>query len=425
MAMARPGTATHTPPETQPPAGHWRRAPAWLLWSVLLAHVLGLEWMTRHTTTGHAWLQTMTEPTFDRALAPQAQLPGNSGVTDTPGEPPAATPTVGQVVQARTVIPPAPSAATGAPATRSVAKPRAASPKLPPAAIGSGTDASPPATTNPYTETAAPTAGDQTAGPADAPKTTVEPTAPDVAATPLPTSAPLASTAPATMASQGTANDDPAVWLATWPRSTRLGYHLKGYFRGDFQGHARVQWQRSGQRYQAQVQVSVGLLLDMRLTSQGRITATRLWPEVYEEDRRGKKRGARFGDQMVTLDNGSTLSRPSHLQDTASQFVQLAQDFATGHPPLQVGATVPVTLGRPGGLDDWLYDVVALESVTTPMGDLAAYHLKPRPLANPRGTVTAEIWFAPALQHLPVRIKLTLNPETWLDLTLDSVTQSD
>lgn len=228
-----------------------------------------------------------------------------------------------------------------------------------------------------------------------------------------------------TVAAPGTAADDPAVWLATWPRSTRLNYQLKGYFRGDFYGTARVQWQRSALRYQAQINVSVGLLLDMRMTSQGRITATRLWPEAYEEERRNKKRGARFGDQVVTLDNGNTLDRPAQLQDTASQFVQLAQDFATKRLPLQVGAVVPVTLGRPGGVDDWVYDVVAMEPIPTPMGDMAAYHLKPRPLPNARGTVSAEIWFAPALQHLPVRIRLSLNPETWLDLTLDSVAQSD
>lgn len=223
----------------------------------------------------------------------------------------------------------------------------------------------------------------------------------------------------------GTATDDPAVWLATWPRSTRLNYQLKGYFRGDFHGTARVQWQRSAQRYQAQIHANVGLLFDMRMTSQGRITATRLWPEAYEEERRGKKRGARFGDQVVTLDNGNTLNRPAQLQDTASQFVQLAQDFATKRLPLQVGAVVPVTLGRPGGIDDWVYDVVAVETLPTPMGDLAAYHLKPRPLPQARGTVSAEIWLAPALQHLPVRIRLSLTPEIWLDLTLDSVAQSD
>jgi hypothetical protein len=104
--------------------------------------------------------------------------------------------------------------------------------------------------------------------------------------------------------------------------------------------------------------------------------------------------------------------------------VQLAQDFATGRRRLAVGETVRLTLGRPGGVDEWVYDVVAQDTLPTPLGDLVAFHLKPRPLANPRGKVTVDMWFAPALQHLPARIKLTLNEDTWLDLTLTGVAQS-
>ena len=181
---------------------------------------------------------------------------------------------------------------------------------------------------------------------------------------------------------------------------------------------------RTNERYQAQVDVSVALLLSMRMTSQGRITPHELWPEAYEEERRGKKRGARFGDQLLQLDDGSSQPRPAHLQDAASQFVQLAQDFAKGRRLLAVGEKVRINLGRPGGVDEWIYDVVAQETLTTPLGDLATFHLKPRPLSNPRGKVNVEMWFAPALQHLPARIKLTLNEETWLDLTLTAVAQS-
>lgn len=213
-------------------------------------------------------------------------------------------------------------------------------------------------------------------------------------------------------------------WLAAWPASTRLNYDLHGYFRGDFYGNARVQWQRQGPRYQAQVDVSVALLLSLRMTSQGRITPAALWPEAYEEERRGKTRTVRFGQEHIQLNDGRNLPRPSGLQDAASQFVQLSQDFATGRQKLAVGETVRLPLGRPGGVDEWVYDVVALDTLNTPLGPLQAYHLKPRPLAQPRGTVSVEMWFAPALQHLPARIRLTLNPETWLNLTLASVAQS-
>lgn len=210
-----------------------------------------------------------------------------------------------------------------------------------------------------------------------------------------------------------------------WPPSTRLSYRLTGYFRGDLHGSARVEWRRQGDRYQAQVAVDVALFVNMTFTSQGRIQEARLWPETYEEERRGKRRGNRFGEQWVTLDNGSQVPRPSDLQDTASQFVQLAQDFRTGRMPMGAGQEVPVVLARPGGVDRWVYDLHPGATVETALGVVDAVHLKPRPLPQARGTVTAEMWFAPRLQHLPVRIRLHLNPETWLDLVLEQVQQAE
>lgn len=424
--MARTGNDLLTQPAQRPLRD--RHVPLWLVWTVLVAHLGGIEWMARHTT-GRGLLQAMAEPEFNQSLSLQGvATPGDA--TGAWGADMPATSTVGQVVQARTVFPAVtfsdqPLASSNASPHTPTIKPKPTG--RPEATQSNGTTgASLPADT---ASSSVPTEL-QTGGLADRADVQPPPAAAPASqmlagdsATPPPPVAPPPTTQVVGPTSATT--DDPAVWLATWPRSTRLNYQLKGYYRGDFFGHARVQWQRSAQRYQAQIQVTVGLLLDMRMTSQGRITATRLWPEAYEEDRRSKKRIARFGDQLVTLDNGNVLNRPSHLQDTASQFVQLAQDFALKRQPLQVGAVIPVTLGRPGGIDEWLYDVVALETVPTPLGELAAYHLKPRPLPNPRGTVSAEIWFAPALQHLPVRIRLTLNPETWLDLTLDNVAQSD
>ena len=424
--MARTGNDLLT--EAAPRPMRYLRVPMWLAWTVVVAHLVGIEWMARHAT-GRGLLQAMAEPEFNQSLTLQGHSSHNEA-TDSLGADMPATSTVGQVVQARTLFPavvaiaqpqtpPAASRPTPTIKPKPTARPDTTQPN-------DTTDASQPVDTLSSAVPTEPQNG-ASADRADVqPPPAAAPT-PQMAANDNAPPSPTVATPSMTQAGAPTAAaaDDPAVWLATWPRSTRLNYQLKGYYRGDFFGHARVQWQRSAQRYQAQIQVTVGLLLDMRMTSQGRITATRLWPEVYEEDRRNKKRIARFGDQLVTLDNGNALNRPSHLQDTASQFVQLAQDFALKRLPLQVGAVIPVILGRPGGIDEWLYDVVALETVPTPLGDLAAYHLKPRPLPNPRGTVSAEIWFAPALQHLPVRIRLTLNPETWLDLTLDNVAQSD
>jgi hypothetical protein len=384
--------------------------------AVLLAHLLGLAWLVQQST-GPAALALMAEPEFTRALAPDTQATTNAAGTNGAVLPP--TSTVGQVVQARTLAPsparpPTPSATdTRRPTARAAPRQASADVTPPPPVMSAEAEAAPPEpslkpATNPDPDPPAA----QTTQTAEQPNAIPNSERKD----PLP----LASIETSAITSE----QNNQAWLATWPTSTRLSYKLQGYFRGEFSGDARVQWQRSAERYQAQVDVSVALLLNMRMTSQGRITPTHLWPEAYEEERRGKKRGARFGDQLLQLDDGSSLPRPQQLQDAASQFVQLAQDFATARRRLAVGEVVRVTLGRPGGVDDWTYDVVAQETLATPVGDLVAFHLKPRPLANPRGKVNVEMWFAPALQHLPARIKLTLNEETWLDLTLSSVAQS-
>jgi hypothetical protein len=126
----------------------------------------------------------------------------------------------------------------------------------------------------------------------------------------------------------------------------------------------------------------------------------------------------------VVLENGRAVPRPPGVQDTASQFVELSQRFARGQEVLEVGRTVRVWLARPGGVDHWIYDVVAQETLRTPrLGDIPAFHLKPRVIPNARGNIYAEMWFAPTLQYLPVRIKVLMGNEAYLDLVVDHIEQ--
>jgi len=64
-----------------------------------------------------------------------------------------------------------------------------------------------------------------------------------------------------------------------------------------------------------------------------------------------------------------------------------------------------------------------METLHTALGAVNAFHLKPRPVANPRGNISAEMWFAPSLQYLPVRIKMIVSADTWLDLLVDKIEQ--
>lgn len=213
--------------------------------------------------------------------------------------------------------------------------------------------------------------------------------------------------------------------LATWPADTRLTYRLEGQYRGGpVYGDARVHWQREGDRYQARLDLAVRFFGSVRMTSEGEATPQGLVPRAFEEVRPGQRRVARFGAQVVALERGRRTLRPPGLQDTVSQFVELAHRFATGRAALEVGRSVSFPMARPDGVDDWTYDVVASELLQTPeLGAVEAFHLKPRPLADPRGDITAEMWFAPSLQYLPVRIQVLLGDGAFIDLVVETIEQ--
>lgn len=468
--MKRPGHSPHPLP-ILPGAllrGRWVVGVA----VVVVVHLGLLEWLSRHPQLGGG-LAEMAEPEFNQALTLGSVQPGTEAATPRTASANAhPMPTVGQVVQARTVNvqpepppaprppkPPAPQPPRARPAPTppppAVPEPAASPPPQQAAAIAPEAPLVPESNASTTAESGAGSNANPGPSSADALLPTVQASAevarqaaaPTSATPPKPGGQPTEGTArsPALPATSSAENNEQkstptlsaqalsatenaiskSQWLQAWPPSTRLSYSLLGYFRGDLHGSARVQWQRTGDQYQAQVAVSVGLFLDMRMTSQGRITPERLWPVAYQEDRRSKKRLVRMGDQQVVLDNGTTLPRPAALQDTASQFVQLSQDFASGRQALAVGKVIQVTLARPGGVDAWTYDVAALDTLATAMGPVQAYHLRPRPLADAKGSVAVDMWFAPALRYQPARIRLTLNPETWLELTLESATQAE
>jgi hypothetical protein len=145
---------------------------------------------------------------------------------------------------------------------------------------------------------------------------------------------------------------------------------------------------------------------------------------VYEEERRGKRRSVRVENGLVQYEGERSQPRPAGVQDTASQFIELGHRFAQGLAPLEVGRTVDVWLARPGGVDLWTYDVVGVEPLALgELGTVPAFHLKPRPIANARGNITAEMWFAPGLQYLPVRIRINTGEADYLDLAVRAIEQ--
>jgi len=370
------------------PAGHAARQPravrrlAWwlLLVAVLLGHALVTQWLQDNLV---GWSGT------DNAMPPRLE-----------------------VAFVHALAPTAPLPAPAARAAHRRIKPRAARPA---ASAAAGDEASPAAAISDAAATALLAAEQLTPVLADA------------------ASAPPSSASQASAASAMAEAPSAAASAATafeWPPSTRLTYVLTGNYRGELHGSARVQWVRQGPHYQVHLDITIGPsfapLISRRMTSDGELGEQGLVPQRYDEATRVAFQQPRhatvlFAPELVTLANGTAQAPLPGLQDTASQFVQLTWLFTTRPELLRTGNTVTMPLALPRRIGRWVYDVLGEERLATPVGELDTFHLKPR-LGEQRAAseLSAELWFAPTLQYLPVRIRIQQDSETFVDLLLDA-----
>lgn len=238
-----------------------------------------------------------------------------------------------------------------------------------------------------------------------------------------------------TLSAQPGGITDSLLITGAWPADTRVSYKLTGYFQGELFGDGQVQWTRegiNGERYQVRVIVDAKLY-ELRMTSQGRVSPQGLLPESFEEYSKRilgnpRIRPLKLEELELILEGGRRVPRPAvepmAVQDAVSQFIDLGHRFTQGRAKLEGGGNVRIWLGRPGGLDEWTYDIGPAETMNLPrIGAITVHELKPRPLANPRGPFTMSMWLAPSLQYLPAKIRIQLGAENFVELNAEQIQQ--
>jgi len=85
--------------------------------------------------------------------------------------------------------------------------------------------------------------------------------------------------------------------------------------------------------------------------------------------------------------------------------------------------SIEVPLALPRRVEVWQYDVVGPETLRMPFGEVNTVHVKPRRLVRSSSDLTAQMWFAPGLQYLPVRILVQQDADTFIDLQLQRAPQ--
>nr|WP_256490013.1 DUF3108 domain-containing protein [Ideonella oryzae] len=230
--------------------------------------------------------------------------------------------------------------------------------------------------------------------------------------------------APAASAAASPASAASAALAFDWPPSTRLSYTVSGSYRGPVEGAAKVEWRRQDSHYQVRVTVGVAAVVERRMLSDGELTPEGLKPHRYDQETdiplRGTQRETvRFEGDTIALANGKTVPTMPGVQDAASQFVQLTWYFLTHPERLQPGQEVSFPLALPRRAASWRYQVLPPEPLALKVGALWAYPLKPLPGSLKPNEVAVQMWIAPTLQYLPVRITMNWRDEAMLDMVLD------
>jgi hypothetical protein len=244
------------------------------------------------------------------------------------------------------------------------------------------------------------------------------PDAPQAAATPEP-SAPqeegtvlaAASTPPAPPA-PNTAPKTAAVAVATPkitpPASVRLKYDVRGEVKGfAYFVYGDLTWLNEGGSYTAKLEISHFLLGSRIQTSKGLITDQGLAPVRFGDKVRSEVAAHfdRAQNRVTYSANTPSEALAPGAQDQLSVFFQIAALLAATPDHYPPGSTLRFQTIGPKHSENWAFDVAATESLSLPGGQVNAVKLTKAPVGEYDSR--AEVWLAPTLGYLPVRIRLT------------------
>ncbi|MCW8237220.1 DUF3108 domain-containing protein, partial [Verminephrobacter eiseniae] len=205
------------------------------------------------------------------------------------------------------------------------------------------------------------------------------------------------------------------------PAPTRLAYEVSGQARQfTYSARAELLWQHDGSRYEARQEIRAFLLGARAQSSVGRITPQGLRPERFS-DRARSEQVAHFDHDRGRVSFSASTPEAAvdpGAQDRLSIFIQLGALLAADPDRFVPGTGITLTSVSARSADRWTFTVEGPETLDLPAGPTPT--LKLQRLPRHGHDQRAELWLAPALGHLPARIRLTQANGDYADLRLRS-----
>lgn len=205
------------------------------------------------------------------------------------------------------------------------------------------------------------------------------------------------------------------------PSGARLRYELQGIAKGfGYSAKAELLWQPDAGQYDARLEVSHFLLGSRVQTSQGQLTAEGLLPRRFGDKVRSEQAAHFQRDKGLITYSANTPDAEllAGTQDRLSVFIQISGLLAAEPQRWGPGAVMSFNTTGTRDTEVWSFQLSGIEPLKMPIGNLDAIRLV-RQEQKPYDQ-RVELWMAPSMDHLPVRIRITQTSGDQVDLLLRS-----
>ncbi len=207
------------------------------------------------------------------------------------------------------------------------------------------------------------------------------------------------------------------------PPSAQLEFEAKGTAKGfQYSAKAQLSFKTNGLTYEAKQEVSAFLVGSRSQTSTGRITPHGLSPQRFGDKARSERAAHVDVDkgQITYSGNDEPQAASAGVQDRLSIFLQLASMIAAGPERYPPGTLIHINVTSARTTDVWTFAVDGPETLELPAGTRQTIRLTRQP--RKRYDQVAHLWVDPAMQYLPVRIRISQANGDFADLQLQSAT---
>ncbi|GAA4357398.1 hypothetical protein GCM10023165_51250 [Variovorax defluvii] len=180
----------------------------------------------------------------------------------------------------------------------------------------------------------------------------------------------------------------------------------------------KLVWQQDGQQYDAQLSLTFLFKTIRSQHSSGNIGPGGIEPVRFSDKRRSEVASHFMRDQgqIVFSNNAPSVPLLPGAQDRLSVIMQLGALLAGDPARYPPGSAFAIQTAGPRDADLWIFKVDENEHLSLPAGEFEARKLT----RNPRKPFDdkVELWIAPALGYLPVRIRQTQSNGDFADFQL-------